>query len=258
MRGRAGNRPYHWLAEYYDQVFTFHLGWFEAARRRVLGGILPGVESACDLACGTGTTALLLAEKGIRMYGVDLSPRMCRLAREKARCAGLALEVLRGDMRSFRLPAPVDLVICEADALNHVPRKADLVKVACAVARALRPGGYFYFDVNSRLAFEKAWPGTWWMERPGVVAVMRGGYDREGERGWTTAEWFIQEGRRWRRRTERIEEVAWSSREIRDTLRGAGFGQIRAWDAAPFMKSDRSIRPGFRTFYRARKRAMGQ
>ena len=27
---------------------------------------------------------------------------------------------------------------------------------------------------NNRRAFEKVWPGTWWIERPGVVLVMRG------------------------------------------------------------------------------------
>jgi SAM-dependent methyltransferase len=52
-----------------------------AVRKRVLGGILPRLESACALACGTGTTALLLAAQGVRVFGVDLSPAMCRLAR---------------------------------------------------------------------------------------------------------------------------------------------------------------------------------
>lgn len=130
----------------------------DAARERLLGRILPGVETACDLACGTGTTALALAREGIDMYAVDLSPRMCRLAREKAARARLPLHVVRGDMRSFRLPEAVDLITCEFDALNHVPRRADLRMVARAVARALRPGGHFFFDVNNSLGFERYWP----------------------------------------------------------------------------------------------------
>ncbi len=52
------------------------------------------------------------------------------------------------------MPEPGDLVSCEFDALNHVPRKADLALVAKAVARALRPGGHFCFDVNNRLSFD--------------------------------------------------------------------------------------------------------
>jgi SAM-dependent methyltransferase len=37
-----------------------------------------------DLGCGTGTLALLLAEEGYAVTGVDFSPEMVRLAREKA------------------------------------------------------------------------------------------------------------------------------------------------------------------------------
>jgi len=253
MRGITTNRPYKLLAEYYDRFWTFHLPWFEAARERVLGHILPRVESACDLACGTGTTALLLAANGIKMFAVDLSPVMCRLARQKARRVRLPLRVLRADMRAFRLPQPVDLVLCEFDALNHVPGKTDLALVASAVAEALRPGGHFYFDVNNRLAFKTIWPGTWWIEEPDVAIVMHGGYERLQDRGWTNIEWFLREGRYWRRRRERVEQVSWTPTEIRGALRQAGFDQVRAWDATPFFKDDPKIRPGCRTFYLARK-----
>ena len=98
------NRPYRWLAQYYDELFASFRGPMDAARERVLGAILPGVETACDLACGTGTTALALARRGIDMYAVDLSPSMRRLAREKAARDRLPLHGLRGDMRRFRLP----------------------------------------------------------------------------------------------------------------------------------------------------------
>ena len=253
MPRNTANRPYKFLAEYYDRFFTFHLPWFEAARERVLDRILPRVESACDLACGTGATALQLAGKGIKMFAVDLSPGMCRLARQKARHVRLPLRVLRADMRTFQLPEPVDLVLCEFDALNHVPGKADLALVAGAVAEALRPGGHFYFDVNNRLAFETVWPGTWWIEEPGVAMMMHGGYDRRQGTGWTNVEWFLREGRYWRRRHERVEQVCWTSTEIRGVLRKAGFDQVRAWDATPFFKGDPNIRPGCRTFYLARK-----
>ena len=247
------NRPYGLLAKYYDQLFTFHLSWYEAARQRVLGGILLHLESACDLACGTGTTALVLAGKGIKMYGVDLSPTMCRLAREKSRHLGLPLRIVRADMRHFRLPEPVGLILCEFDALNHLERKGDLALVGRAVSRALRPGGYFYFDVNNSLGFERYWSGTAWFEKPGVAVVMRNGHSRQADRAWSDIEWFIREAGCWRRHHERVEEVCWSSSEIRRTLRKAGFDRISAFDATPFFTGDPKIHPGCRTFYLARK-----
>ena len=249
---RAGRvQPYRWLAEYYDEIFAFGGAWADAAREHVLGSTLPRVKSACDLACGTGRTALLLARRGIRAFGVDLSPAMCRVARRKVRAAGLPVRIIQADMRSFRLPQKVDLVLCEFDALNHVPRESDLPRVARAVARALSPGGWFYFDVNNSPSFRHAWPLTWFLDRPDVVLVMHGGYDARRDRAWSEVEWFIREGRRWRRERERVEEVCWTPQEICAALRAAGFKQIRSWDAMPFFKNDPIIRPGYRTVYLA-------
>jgi len=243
---------YKLLAVYYDRMFEPMRRPMGRARRQILGDILKSAEAACDLACGTGTTAVDLAGRGIRMYGVDASPLMCRLARRKAREAGVRVRVLHADMRSFRLPEPVDLVTCEFDAVNHLPRKADLDRVARAVARALVPGGWFFFDVNNQQAFEKVWTGTWRHEMPGVVLVMQGGYDRRRQRGWSNAEWFIRKGKSWQRTLERVEEVAWTATEIRKSLRGAGFSTIRAWDQAPFVR-EWKLAPGYRTVYLARK-----
>ncbi|HXH51222.1 MAG TPA: methyltransferase domain-containing protein [Terriglobia bacterium] len=244
--------PYKLLAVYYDRLFEPIRAPMGRVRQQVLADILRRAEVACDLACGTGTTAVELARRGIRMYAVDASAAMCRLARQKARDAGTRLTVLHGDMRSFRLPETVDLVTCEFDAVNHVPRKSDLDRVTRAVARALRPGGWFFFDVNNRLAFEKVWTGTWRHELPGVVLVMHGGYDGRRQKGWSNAEWFIRKGKNWRRFCERVEEVAWTPAEIRKSLRRAGFTTIQSWDQAPFVR-EWKISPGYRTLYLARK-----
>lgn len=246
-------RTYKLLARHYGQFFTFHLQWYRHARRRLLHKILPQVRAACDLACGTGSTAVELARRGMKVYGVDLSPTMCRLARTKARRAGLNVTILRGDMRSFRLPEPVDLITCEFDAVNHVPRKSDLARVAHAVARALRPGGYFYFDVNNRSAFQKIWPGTSWFENPGAVMVMKGGYDVRRDKGWTVVEWFIRQKGGWRRSRERVEQVSWARAEVLETLSAAGFRRIRALDAAALFRGNPGTLPGCRTFYVAQK-----
>ena len=253
---RAPQKPYRWLAEYYDKVFTVHRPWGEAARRALLGAILPRIESACDLACGTGTTALQLAKRGIRTYAVDLSPGMCRVARRRGRDAGLRLHVYRQDMRNFRLPEPVDLFLCEFDALNHIPRKTDLARVLSSVARALKPGGYFFFDVNNRLGFKSYWKGTWCVEKPGLVLVMNNGNDAARDRAWSNCTWFIKKGRNWIRHAERVEEVCWAEKEMRRALRKAGFGTVISRDSTPFIKGNPMITPGCRTHYLARKNSL--
>jgi SAM-dependent methyltransferase len=248
----AAGRPYTAIAACYDEIFGPMRDWAGAARKQILGSILPAAASACDIACGTGETALELAARGIRMYAVDLSRDMCRLARAKARRARLPLRVLHADMRDFRLPEPVDLVLCEFDAINHIPRKSDLVQVARSAARALRPGGHFYFDANNHAALRKLWPATFWIEKPRTGLVMHGGYDATRELAWIDVEMFRREGRLWRRSHERVEEICWTAAEVRQSLRSAGFGRIRAWDAAPFFAGNPFVQRGYRTIYLAK------
>ncbi|HTP88386.1 MAG TPA: class I SAM-dependent methyltransferase [Bryobacteraceae bacterium] len=257
MPGRAIVQPYRWLAEHYDQVFGGYRKFIEAAHRAIVDPILPGVRIACDLACGTGTTALDLAARGIRMYSVDLSAGMCRAARGKARERKLALRVIQADMRDFRLPEPVDLILCEYDALNHVPLHSDLRRVSRAVARVLNPGGWFFFDVNNMAGFKQYWRGACWIEKPGIVLVMRNGHDLRRRRAWCDCEWFVREERLWRRHTERVEEVCWTEDEIRSVLTAAEFAHIEVWDAAPF-RSDGVTTEGCRSFFLARKRPLSR
>ena len=255
MPGAAANRPYALLAQYYDHFFTSHLLAYRRARKRILGKIFPQVRCACDLACGTGTTAVELARRGLRVFAVDLSPTMCGLTREKARRAGTTVTVIRSDMRTFRLPEKVHLITCEYDAVNHVPRKSDLARVARAAARALYPGGYFYFDVNNRRHLETNWPGTSYAEKRGVVMIMRGSYDRRRAKGCVDLGWFVRERGCWRRFEERVDEVWWTASEIRRALRAAGFTSIRAWDARLFARGHPRLPAGCRTFYLAQKQA---
>jgi SAM-dependent methyltransferase len=242
---------YRLLAKYYDHLFEFRRP-LEAARKRVIDPLLPQVESVCDLCCGTGTSAIRFASRGIATFAVDLSPDMCRLTRAKARLAGLPVHVLRADMRDFRLPQAVDLITCEFDALNHLPSKRDLHRVLRSVARALRPGGHFAFDVNNRLAFARIWSNTWFLDKDPVAMAMHGGHKPGTDKAWTDVEVFVRTGKTWKRFREHIEEVCWSAAEIRSALADTGFDRVRAWDAAPLFH-DALTRPGNRTFWRARK-----
>ena len=187
------------------------------------------------------------------MYGVDLSPGMCRAARRKAQQRKSTLRVIQADMRNFRLPEPVDLILSQYDGVNHVPRRSDLPRVCKAVARALRPGGRFFFDVNNLAAFEKYWRGDWWVEKPGIVLVMRNGHNLRRRTAWCDCEWFVQKNRLWQRHTERVQEVCWSEDEIRGALTAAGFTEVQVWDGAPFFKGDGITTKGCRSFFLARK-----
>lgn len=223
------------------------------ARARILGGILPRARTVCDLGCGTGTTALELAQRGLKVYAVDLSPAMCRVARAKVRRTALPVQVICADLRAFRLPENVDLITCEFNPLNHLARRADLGRAFRAVARALRPGGHFYFDVNTRRTLEELSSATFRMARPGIFLVIHGRYDARRRKARMDFDCFVRRGKSWQRRHEYLEDVWWTDAEVRAALRRAGFHRIRSWDGAD-VRPRAFGRRGYDAYYLARKK----
>jgi len=128
-----------------------------------------------------------------------------------------------------------------------------LVRVARRVARALRPGGYFYFDLNSRKTYEELYPSAHWFEKPDFYLILHGGYDRRRKKGWLDFEWFLPAGKLWRRQREHLEDVWWTDQEIRSALARAGFRNIRSWDGVEVRPPSPQSRPGFDSYYLAQK-----
>src|SRR5207237_4588127 len=64
-----------------------------------------------DLPCGQGRHAIELARRGYEVTGMDLSPFLIELARERARAAGVRVRWLTGDMRQPIPDAKFDLIL---------------------------------------------------------------------------------------------------------------------------------------------------
>jgi ubiquinone/menaquinone biosynthesis C-methylase UbiE len=78
-------------------------------RKAVLDAIAPAAgREVLEIACGTGRFTLMLAERGAKVVGLDVSRAMLGQARRKAKTAGRSIDFLRGD--AARLPLPDDAV----------------------------------------------------------------------------------------------------------------------------------------------------
>jgi SAM-dependent methyltransferase len=100
-----------------------------------------------ELAVGTGRVAIPVAERtGKRVLGIDSSPAMLEVARERATAAGVELELREGDMRELALDEPANLVYCPARSLLHLPTWPDRRLVFERVAASLSPGGRFAWN----------------------------------------------------------------------------------------------------------------
>lgn len=123
-------------------------------------------EPIVELGVGTGRIAIPIArETGKRVIGIDRSPAMLAVGRERA--GDLPIEFREGDFREFTVEQPAELVICPARALMHAPTWHDKRRVFESVAAALKPGGRFAWNVfvfspflAARLHDQKQSPGA--------------------------------------------------------------------------------------------------
>ncbi|MEV8531934.1 class I SAM-dependent methyltransferase [Streptomyces sp. NPDC051211] len=114
----------------------------EAAARAVLGLLPPDTATLLDLGCGTGIVTTRLTRPGLRVFGLDASPGMARMA------AGRGVPVALASAAALPLPdARVDAV--SAVWLLHLLRDPGAVAAVVAEAgRVLRPGGVFITTVD--------------------------------------------------------------------------------------------------------------
>lgn len=100
-------------------------------------------KSCLDLACGTGVLCEILKQKGMEVWGMDLSSGMIHIAR--SRDPEIHYDV--ADMITYRPDKQFDLVTCTGDAVNHIGALADVEAIFRNVYDCLAPGGFFIFDL---------------------------------------------------------------------------------------------------------------
>jgi SAM-dependent methyltransferase len=108
-----------------------------------------GTSGVLELACGTGRLLLPLAASGTHVTGVDLSPAMLAIAREKVQAAGLGKRVrlVHGDMRRVQLGRRFDLVILGLNSLMHLTDQAEQLETLRTAASHLSPRGRLVVDL---------------------------------------------------------------------------------------------------------------
>ena len=135
--------------------------------------------TAVDLACGTGSVTILLAERGIRVTGVDLSEDMLTAAMDKAMDMENPPLFVCQPLQELHLPRGVDLAVCALDSLDYITDPADCAQAIRRVYRVLNPGGIFIFDVNTPEKLRAMDGQVFLDEDDDVYCVWRGEFDEE-------------------------------------------------------------------------------
>lgn len=118
--------------------------WYLALARRIGGPVL-------ELGCGNGRITLPLAQSGLTVDGLDLSPEMLAdLDRKRAAepdPVQARLSARMGDFRTFEPQRRYALVLWPFNALHHCAGHAELSATLDRARRALAPGGTLALDL---------------------------------------------------------------------------------------------------------------
>jgi SAM-dependent methyltransferase len=132
-----------------------------------------GARTVLDLGCGTGVFALMLAERGIEVIGVD--PAAASLDVARAQPGADRVTWAHGDATTIPSGTQVDAVTMTANVAQVFLTDEDWLATLEAVRGALSPGGRLIFE--SRNPQRRAWE-EWTEERtrsttdvPGVGPV---------------------------------------------------------------------------------------
>ncbi len=241
------------IAPYYDEVMSVvpYRQWVQYLRR-LCKRYRWKPSRILDLATGTGTVALLLAQEGYRVTGVDISARMIAEATKKAAALGEGSPTfLCQDATQLDFPAEFDLVISLFDSLNYILTARALQATFAGIFRCLRPGGGCIFDLNGEYALEHNLfsQDNLSDDDAEVKHVWTASYNPRSRIATVDMQFYLPDGRAFR---EIHKERAHRHADVMQFLRDAGFEFLDAFDAYSFLPAGKRSE---RIFYVARKPA---
>jgi SAM-dependent methyltransferase len=143
---------------------TEDVGFYVSEARRVMPPVV-------ELGVGTGRIAVPIAAEGIEVIGVDSSPGMLEVCRERAKEAGVAelVDLRLGDLRSPPVAERVELVLCPFRSFLHLHTDEERLAALGAARELLIEGGRLIFDVFAPGDDDIAETHGRWLERePGI------------------------------------------------------------------------------------------
>lgn len=222
------------FSEFYDAL-TANVSYDTVAQ--VLSSLLTrygkGRGLLLDLACGTGSVSVRLAEKGYEVIGVDLSPEMLSEAQNKAYSAGQNILFLCQDMTALDLYGTVDAAVCTLDGLCHLPDEESLSAALRKVSLFMNPGGVFLFDVNSVYKHRAVLGNnTFVYDTDDVYCVWQNTLLSDGVTVQMDLDFFepVSDAGDYVRQSERFTERAYPRETLEAMLKKAGFTVLDVFD----------------------------
>lgn len=209
-------------------------------------------ELVLDLACGTGSMTIPLADRGYDMIGVDGSENMLAEAFMRGNGRSDILWLLQ-DMRAFELYGTVGAVTCCLDSLNYLLEDGDLQKCFATVHNYLDPDGLFLFDMNTPYKFRHTYGDNAYILEDELVwderldteerAAVFCGWQNHFDPDTRICDFYLSlfeelENGSYRRADEHQRERCYEMEEILSALKAANLELLGVWSDFAFTAPD--------------------
>ncbi len=192
-----------------------------------------------DLACGQGRHAIELARRGYQVTGLDVSPYLLEIARERAQATGVSVRWVLGDMRQPLEDDHFDLILSLFTSLGYFADPGDDSAVISAAAAMLNPEGRFFIEVVNGERILANFQEREWFTVGDAAVMERRTLDRGLRR--MTVERTVERAGQSETNVHMIR--LYGPSEIESQLREAAFGPVQLfgdWDGSPL--NERSLR----------------
>lgn len=128
-----------------------------------------------DIGCGTGRLLLDYMSQGIDMDGVDNSPEMLALCRQKAHQLGIQPNLYQQTMQTLNLPRKYRTIIVPSSSFQLVTDPNDATEAMRRFFQHLEPGGSLAMPFMTLYTGDDEGPFEWQREvvRPDDGAIVR-------------------------------------------------------------------------------------
>lgn len=143
-----------------------------------------------EIACGTGRVAIRLAQEGVNVVGLDLSPEMIAIVTQKS--AGLGnVRWVEGDMRSFQVEQKFDLALIPGHSFQNLNSPQDQIACLGCIKQHLKPGGILIVHLDHMNVENVCWLGDLCGEKRNVFEAAeqfqhpQTGHQTRASRAWS-------------------------------------------------------------------------
>lgn len=140
-------RPFERYAEHYDLIYQDkdyrkECDFIEEIFQKYSS--IP-IKTILDGGCGTGGHAILLAERGYEVTGIDSSETMIERAKAKLE-SNVRLDFQTADLLKLNLDVKFDACVCMFAVMSYITQTGDVLKVLKNIRKHLEKDSLFIFD----------------------------------------------------------------------------------------------------------------